>query len=421
MRIALLLFAFAFSFGLTLEEALQKAVEKSPELSAKRHALMSKKELLRSEKQLFLPELFASYRFSMQSEGQSINIPGFMGLAPISFESSKRSYQTFQAGLRQTLFDGGLRSSAVEVAEALVKVAQEELNEGLLDVKLKTATAYLDALSAKALVEVYEKQLSAVSSDLRLREAFFKEGLVAITDVLQARVRLSEVQRDLRQAQGNYRIALENLSRLTDLPPQELKDLREPKVEPKEVELESLLQTALEKRPLLRLARERVRLSRAQTKAELSAYYPKVFLEATYNYSDQNSAISPKGFFSLGVGFVVSFQSFRPYYRALAKVQEERQYLQELKDLERMVELEVKSAYERYLTAKENLRVAEESLKFAEEFYRLSLEQYKNQLISGTDLLQAEASLTQARKARVISYYELLKAYYELLRAVGEL
>ena len=412
-----LLLSFSLGFCLSLQDAIDKALENSPEVSAKRHILRSKAQLLSSERQLYLPEFFLNYRHSIQSEKQSIQIIGF----PASFESSKRSYQVFQGGIRQTLFDGGLRSSAISLSESAVKVAQEDLGETLLDVKLQTIRAYLDVLSAKALVEVHQKQLSAVSSELRLREAFFKEGLVAITDVLQAKVRLAEVQRDLRQAEGSYRIALENLSRLTGLPVQELKDLQEPKIDLQEPSLEELIESALENRPIVRLARERLRIAQAQRKLELSNYYPKLFVEALYTYSDQNPALKPKDFFTLSAGLSVSFQSLRNYYRALAYLEEEKSYKEELRDIQQKIRLEVKSAYERYLTAKDNLKVAQESLSFAEEFYRLSLEQYKNQIISGTDLLQAEASLTQARKNLVLAYYELLKAYYELLRAGGKL
>jgi len=79
----------------------------------------------------------------------------------------------------------------------------------------------------------------------------------------------------------------------------------------------------------------------------------------------------------------------------------------------------VKAAYERFLTAKENLKVAQDSLSEAEEYYRLTVEQFKNQLASTTDVLDAESMLTSAKKGREISYYQLLKAYYDLQEAVG--
>jgi len=239
--------------------------------------------------------------------------------------------------------------------------------------------------------------------------------------VLQAKVKLAEVERDLRQAEGNYRIALANLSRLTGIEEERLKELEPIKSQVEVPNLKELIDKAMVQRPALRLAKESMEVARLKRRLELSAFYPKAFLEALYNYSDQNPNIYPKGFFTLSAGVSLSFNALSSYYRALSYVEEEKKSKEELKDLAEKIALGIKSAYERLLTARDNLRVAEENLRLAEEFYRLSLEQYRNQIISGTDLLGAEASLTQARKAKVIAYYDLLKAYFELLREAGEL
>ncbi|MCS7262374.1 MAG: TolC family protein [Aquificaceae bacterium] len=416
MRVAFfLLLSLSLSFSLSLEELLKFAEEKNPALQARRHAVQSARLNLQAEGQLYYPEVFGTYRLSLQAQRQSFNLPAF------SIQSSKRSYNQLQLGLRQTLYDGGLRSSLVDISRSSLRIAQEELEEKRLEVRLAVVKAFLAVLSAGELIEVVKKQREAVRADLSQREAFFREGLVAVTDVLQARVRLAEVERDLRRAQGDYLVALADLSRLTGLEEEKLKSLLPPKVEPAVPVLEELLQQALKNRPLLKATEERKKAVTLRRKAELSQFYPKVFLEASYNYSDQNPLISPKGILVLGAGVSLNFQSLAPYYRVLAIEEEKKSLSEELRDLRESVALGVRVAYENLHTAKDNLRVAEESLRFAEEFYRLSLEQYRNQIISGTELLQAEASLTQARKARVLAYYEFLKAYYELLRQVGSL
>ena len=410
-----LLLTFGFSFSLGLEDLINSALERNPQVLSKRYALRASQLSLRADQQLYFPEVIGSYKLSFQSQKQSIS---FLN---IQVESSKRSYQSFQVGVRQLLYDGGLRESKVSISKSLVSMSEKDLQEAILETKLEVIRAYLSVLSALELLQVVKKQKEAISEDLARRQAFYREGLVAITDVLQAQVKLAEVERDLRQAEGNYRIAIANLSRLTVIEEEKLQNLKPVDTKVETPSLEALLQKALEKRPLLEIARERIKIQKHQRQIELSNFYPKVFIEAFYNYSDQNTQISPKGFFTLSGGVSFSFQSLSSYYRALSFVEEERKAKEEMRNLEEGILLSVKSAYERFLTARDNLRVAEESLKLAEEFYRLSLEQYKNQIISGTDLLQAEASLTQARKAKVIAYYELLKSYYELLREVGEL
>ncbi|MFN3976857.1 MAG: TolC family protein [Aquificaceae bacterium] len=411
-----LLLTFGFSFSLSLEELIEAALERNPQVLSKRYALKASQLSLKADEQLYMPEFIGVYKLSFQPQKQSIS------LLNIQIESSKRSYQSLQLGIRELFYDGGLREGKVSIGKSLLKISEEDLQEAILETKLEVARAYLSVLSALELLEVVKKQKEAILEDLTRRRAFYREGLVAITDVLQAQVRLAEVERDLRQAEGNYRIALANLSRLTGVKEEKLQNLKPLEVIKVEVpSLELLLQKALEKRPLLKMARERIKIQKEQRRVELSNFYPKVFVEAFYNYSDQNPHISPKGFFTLSGGLSFNFQALSSYYRALSLVEEEKKAREEMRDLEEGILLKVRSAYERLLTARDNLRVAEESLRLAEEFYRLSLEQYKNQIISGADLLQAEASLTQARKSRVIAYYELLRSYYELLREVGEL
>ncbi|MDW8095687.1 MAG: TolC family protein [Aquificaceae bacterium] len=419
--LVLLFFVVSHCFSLNLEELLRLAEENNPKVASKKHAVQSARLKLKASGQLYYPEVFSGYKFSFQSERQSFNIPPMGGLPAMQISSSKRSYQSFQAGIRQVLYDGGLRSSAVEISKSTLKLTEEELTETLLDVKLDVVKAFLSVLSTKELLEVVKKQKEAVAMDLRQREAFYREGLIAITDVLQARVRLAEVERDLRKTEGEYLVALANLSRLTGVEEERLKSIEPPKVEIKSTELSQWIKLSEEKRSVIKMLSERLRINQLQRRSELSQFYPKLFLEAVYNYSDQNPTFSPKGFFTVGAGLSLSFQSFKPYYTALALEEEEKGLKKELKDLKDGIALRIRSAYEGLRVAEDNLKVAEESLKFAEEFYRLSLEQYRNQIISGADLLQAEASLTQARKARVIAYYELLRAYFELLREVGEL
>ncbi|MCX8164264.1 MAG: TolC family protein [Aquificaceae bacterium] len=422
MRLILfLLLGFYVSFSMSLEELIRFSEEKNPKLAAKRYKIQSARLNLKAERQLYFPEVFSLYKFSWHSERQSITIPPFGGLPAFEVSSSKRSHQSYQMGIRQTLYDGGLRSSRVSIGEGEVHISEKDYEETRLEVKLELMRAYLSALSAKELLEVAKKQKEAVEADLRQREAFFREGLVAVTDVLQARVKLAEVERDLRKAEGDYAVALADLSRLTGLEEESLKNLTPPKLDLKGYSLDQLLATTLEKRPIIKAFEERLKMKAFQKRAELSQFYPKVFFEALYNYSDQNPSLSPKGFFSFGAGISLNFQFLGPYYKTLSLEEESKSLKEEFKDVKEMLILKVKTAYERLKTAEDNLKVADEALKFAEEFYRLSLEQYRNQLISGADLLQAEASLTQARKARVITYYDLLRAYFELMREVGEL
>jgi outer membrane protein TolC len=420
MKTFLILCSFSFAFSLTLDQAIQSAKKNNPELKSQEHAVNSAFYQLRADKNLYLPTFFLGLSFNHLSDKQKLNIPPLGNFPPFAVESAKQNYKAFSAGLREVLYDGGARESRIDISSSEFKFQKYIYREKEEDIKLQVIKAYLDVLASKDITEVYQKQLDAVRSQYERAKAFFKEGLVAITDVLQAQVRLAEVQRDLRQAQGNYNIALANLSKLTGIPQEELKELEPPKpFEYKIPNIENLYLTALQKRYIIRAYLEKLYQVQRLKDIEKSKYLPKVYLQASYSYSDQNPVLSPKGVYTFTAGLNLEFQSFEPYYRLLSTAEDEKRAKWELENTKENVKLEVKRAYENLLTAQDNLRVAEEALDYAQEFYKLSQEQYKNQIISSTDLLLAEASLTQARKNKVISYYEYLKAYYELMRAVG--
>jgi outer membrane protein TolC len=333
-------------------------------------------------------------------------------------ESAKRSYQTFQAGLRYTVFDGFARDFSVALASSNLKSKEFLLKEKVESLKFDVISAYMDVLSAKGVVSAIESQRSAVLLQVQTAEAFYQKGLVAITDVLQARVRLAEVERDLRKAQGDYRVALANLSRLSGIPEEELLNLEEPKAEVDAKPLEFYLQSAKE-RNILKAQRRAIEAFRAQRGIAKSQFFPKLFVEGLYTYSDQNPSIRPKGVFGIVGGVALSFQGIRPYYQELSFGALELKAQKEYEDLLDKVQLEVKRAYEELLVAQDNLKVSQSALSFAEKFFELSKEQYANQIISQRELLEAEASLTKARVDRVIAYYQFLRQYYRLLIASG--
>ncbi|MFN3813611.1 MAG: TolC family protein [Aquificaceae bacterium] len=412
------LLTFSFSFSLTLHDVLEEALKNNPELKAQESTVASALYSLKADMNLYLPTFFLKTSYSWFSERQKMDI-SISGIPPI--ESTKQNYKQFNVGLREVLYDGGTREAKIDISRSEVEAQESLYKEKRLDIERDVIKAYMDVLSSREIIEVRKKQLEAVESQLKRAEAFYREGLVAITDVLQARVRLAEVQRDMRYSEGNYKVALAVLSKLTGMSEKELENIEPVKVDVKGLpSLEELYSIAFQRRGILVAYEERIFQAKRLKDVERSRYLPKFFLQVEYLYSDQNSLLSPKGVYGVSAGLNVEFQSLEPYYRLLSKAAEEKGLQFELEDTKNLVKLEVKKAYENFLTSKDNLRVAESALRYAEEYYKLSEEQYKNQIISLTDLLIAEASLSKARKDKTTTYYEYIKAYFELLRAVGD-
>jgi len=417
MSFLILFFLFSLSFSLDLEILWKKALEKNPSVAAFKKEVEASFFQLKASKNLYLPKVEILYKFTYQSDEQRLKLD--LDLINGDFITLKDRYQSLSISLRELLYDFGTRESYIKISQNLLELNKLLYEEKKEEILLEVALAYLDTLSAKSLIEVYKKQKEAVKSQYELSKAYYIKGLVAITDILEARVKLFEVERKLKEALANYRISLSNLSRLTKISEKDLEKLSEPKLNVRIKNLDFYIGEALKRRALLKAYLERIEIAKLKEKIKLSQFLPKIFLEVSYLYTNQNPIVYPKGLILFSAGASLSFRGLQPYYENLSIKAQKKKALKEYEEIADLIKLDVKRAYEELKTARENLKVASQAFEFAKKHYELSLEQYKNQLISQTQLLIAEARLTEARKALIISRYEFLRAYFKLLRASG--
>ncbi len=408
------------SFGLSLNEAVNEALNNNKELSAYREDINISKLQTKIDKNLYYPSFFAKYSYTFLKDVVNIEVPPNPPIPPLEFKQFDDDFSNLEIGIDYVLYSGGLRPAKLGISKIDVSASEENFNEKKNKVIADVKKAYLSVLQAEAVVKIYEKELEAVKAHLERVKGFFEEGLVTKVDILQAKVKLSEVKRDLRSAQGKLKIAKSNLSRLIGKSEDEVVVEKVLINIPSSFDESELEKTALKKRSIIKFLNLQEKKLEKLTKIEKSGFYPKAFAQAKYMYTDQNPYLDPKGNFALTIGATLEFRGIEPYHKMLkTKAQQKKLYYQ-IEDLKSKIILDVKNSYENFLTAKENLNVAMSALDEAQEYYTLVVEQFENQLATTTDVLNAEASLTQARYGKEISYYEYLKAFADLERAVGE-
>ena len=408
------------SYGMSIDEAVEKAVNNN--LSLKQYRLNIKKAeyQIKEDFNLFMPELFTNFRFTTMKDTPYQNLPAGILPFPFSFKQTEKDIRYFDLGINYYLFTGFSRFEKLKISKYEKKASKELYLEELNKIKTEVKKAYIDVLMANSVVHIYKKQLEAVERHLYRVKEFYKQGLVAKIDILQTRVKLSQIKRDLRKAEGDLKVAKARLKNLinesmdTDFQPEPLS------LEiPENLNLPELYKKALINRHLIKAVDIKSKQLKKVEKIELSEFYPKIYAQAKYFYTNEYPYLDPKENYALTVGITWQFQSLKPYYSFLKQRIEHRKTRLKLEQIKNDIKLQVKASYERFLTAKENLKVAQDSLSEAEEYYRLTVEQFKNQLASTTDVLDAESMLTSAKKGREISYYQLLKAYFDLQEAVG--
>ncbi|MEZ0322729.1 MAG: TolC family protein [Hydrogenothermaceae bacterium] len=413
-RLIFILFFFSFARALTVEEAVNKAIQNNPELQSLKQQVKSAEFGLKADENLYFPTFFLKASQQYYGKTPMTSIPNF----PLSFKQSNQNFLTFDIGLNQTIYSGGQVTSKIEASKHNLQGTLYLYREKENQLKADVIKAYIDVFITASLIDVYKKELQSIESLYKQAEGFFQEGLITKVDLLQTKVRLAEVRKNLTEAQGNHIIAL---SRLSQLIGEDIKDenFQPVKIDiPENLNIEELLKK--ENRPIVAYYKENIKQLEKLEKIESAEFLPKVFIQGEYIYTKQSPYLYPKGNLLLTLGVAIQFQGITPYYKTLQAKSNTSKLRYDLQDIKEKIKLEIKTAYQNFQTAKENYRVSVENLQYAQEYFELVKEQYANQLATNTDLLNAESALTRALESKEINYYNLLKSYIDIKKAVGE-
>ncbi len=418
------IFSLIFStvaYGLTLEEAVNIGLKNNPQLKEYKQEIKISQFQLKEDKQLFMPFFFSKYEYTWLKDTPYTSIPPSPLIpVPISFKQSENNYYSFNIGLSYPVYTGGIRPAKIKISKLDIKAKKYSYLEKENEIKTQIKKAYYDVLMAKALVDIYKAEKRAVEKHLETVKAFHEEGLVTKVDILQAQVRLSEVIRDLRKAEGNLKIAKSHLAVLIgkDIDfPFNVEPIKEPDI--KKLDIYYLIARAYDSRPVIKQIKTNIKQIKKLENIHKGEFLPKVSLTTFYTRTEQFPYMTPKENLVLSLNVELKFQGIKPYYSILKEKEKTKKIQFLLEDVKKKIALQVKAAYENLQTSIYNLDVARKALKQAQEYYLMVKEQYKNQLASGTDVIDAEAALTRARRGKEISYYQYLKAIADLEKAVG--
>ncbi|HYW13170.1 MAG TPA: TolC family protein [Longimicrobium sp.] len=200
------------------------------------------------------------------------------------------TYNT-NATLSVPLFQGGRVRNATRAAASLRDAATAEVAGAELDVTLQTLDAYLAAQLSERLVRIQEGNLQLAEAQVRQAEQFEAGGRGSRYDVLRARVQRSNLVPPLIQARGDRDVALQELRRLTNLPPEQPLRLST-ELDPAAVRTLSeqmagaalVDSAALEALPAVRAARLRALAGDANSRAARAARLPTVSVNLVQGY-----------------------------------------------------------------------------------------------------------------------------------------
>jgi outer membrane protein len=304
-------------------------------------------------------------------------------------------------------------------------VAEIKRQASMNDVAYQVTEAFYRVLQTKGLLDIAEKSVAQVTSQVERARAFLAQGMVGENDVLRAELGLAAGKQRLIQARGNVLLTTARLASLLGLPADTaltpIADVAQvPKHDlpaPDEVQ-----ERALEHRPEIKELAARTAQARAARRLAWSKMLPT--LAAVGNYSinkGANTMFQPER--AWYVGGVLSWDVWEwgaSYFGTREADARLKQALDAHDKIENLLRLEVRSTQVNLSSAAEALQVVESAVKQAEENFRIENKRYEAASSTTFDVLDAETLLTTARTQQQTALYDFIIARAALSRVMGE-
>ncbi len=390
--------------ALTIGEAINMARERLPAYRAAMLKARATKALATASLGPYLPSLDASGSYDRHYN----QFPDY-------------NAQVYQFDLSYILFDGGKRQANRNIALLNSDSDKENLRKTLIALEYDVKVAFYSVLAGKASLDSKKLQLDDAQRDYDVAKGRYKFGIVKLSDMLQASVRLEQAKYNVVAARGELRQAFADLDSLIGMP-LEAKPSLEGALSfiPTLPAIESLRKAVLRK-PEIKQAADTVKIARFDRSLELSAFWPTISADAAYVKSigaapgivlipeDRYVGLSAKwNIFELG-------KFFRQKAAAISTTSSEAT----LDETKRQLVLDLQKTYDNYLTSIEDLTVAKNQLHNAEHNYSLAFGEYKIGEADILSLVQAETLLADARDQMINTKLNLLVNKSQLERVAG--
>lgn len=399
----------------TLNEAIQRALQVQPAMAVARGDQRNTSASKRSAYGAFIPSVSVGASAARSNVGRIDATTG----RPIPPE------YTYTGSLNASLelFDGFRRIANLKATAALNDAADAGVVDARFQTTLQTKQAFYTAVADEALVRVAEAQLTRAQQQLQISVEKLRAGSATRSDSLRSRVEFGNARIELLRAKANLATAQADLGRQigVDGPVRAAFDSTLPSV-PDTTELR---QTALSSSPAVDQADARASAARAQVWSARAQYWPTVVV--SYNNNRQGSDNPNWPFFSnfpetFQWRFGLSWPLLNGFTREANQVSASADRdiaVARAADTRRQVNALVTQQLAVLTTAFEQISIARENMAAATEDLRVQNERYRVGAATILDLLTSQAALTQAEVNVVQTQFSYLIARAQLEATVG--
>ncbi|MFH0880787.1 MAG: TolC family protein, partial [Lentisphaerota bacterium] len=380
----------------SLEQCLQIGLERAATMANARRDEKIAASKIRQVRAQVLPQLNVKSEYTRMDEVATIDF----GQGPV--EMGKLDNYSAEASASQLLYSGGAVQAALKAARIYRDRSKVSLDATEKNLRRDIRTGFSDILLAQANVNVQGEAVNQLSNFVAQTEAKYKNETASEFDLLSVRVRLANQIPILIKARRDVEVAKAAFRNLLHLDEESYELAGELGYQPATLSLDRLLQISVENRPEVDLQRKVVDLWIQDIRAERGGYLPS--LRARASYAGQNPPASFSGEeewdWGWNAGLTLDWSILDGGLRGgkvMEKALELEKSRENLRELERSVQLQVREAYLDMVHAAESVVASRDNVQLAEKNLEIARTRYQAGLSTYLEFTDTNLALSQAR------------------------
>lgn len=420
-----------------LLEVYQRAVQNDPLIrEAEANRLASRESKPRALSAL-LPQIDANGVLAQRdSEGSQTFLTQALNQPPqinTTNQTTDSEFTQYQLQLTQTVFRWD-QWKTLQQADSQVAQAEADYAAAQQDLMLRSAQRYFDVLAAEDTLQSATTARDAISRQLEQAEKRFEVGLIAITDVQEAKAAHDNANAIVIQSKRNLATAHELLRELTGDPFHSLAKLSEtmPLKSPDPLDENEWVKTAMEQNLALTSSRLAAEIARDNISIRRSGHLPSLDLVLSRTGFDADATQINDGVEgpadSDNTEEQIALQLFFPIYSggAVRSSVREAVYLhraarERLERTSRQTERETRDAYLGVLSELSRVQALKQALESSRTALQATEAGYEVGTRTAVDVLESRRRLAEAETNYARSRYDYLINVVRLKLAAGVL
>lgn len=408
------------SVPMSLQECIQRGLEYNPEINAYELASEEADRGIEEAWGAFLPTLSLNYSYNkLQNSASNERDNDYLD----------QNSNSFSTRLTQPLFTGFSGVAGLKHARANRKYREAELRYIKNQLVRQVSISYYNLLHAQRRTQQWRASVERLEEQQQIAAAWVEQRLAPKLRLHEIAAELSNARHELTRAISDQAIARAQLREWLALHPSEKIDVKgELSTTEKDPcpDLQTCIDTALERRPEIELSELSIEMARQDAKSIRARNLPRAEIDAAWtDYQREYDTDYPeddRDYYSVTLNL-----SMKPFQggRNISAWRKQRiavdRYRQQLANQRNTIVTEVSTSFEQLKQGRARIKDARKTIEHARAAYEVAHKSTEMGMYSLDDLLEAELRLTSAELKLTDAYAATRKAVAELSYAICEI